>query len=116
MIARYLFIAVLVGMFIITGCQDTDNPVYGPDNPDPNPPGTAAAVLTAITPNTGYLLEVVTITGSGFNPNPADNFVQFGTGIGTVLTASATELNSRIAGPWGCYGKLSGSANRCCGI
>jgi hypothetical protein len=96
MIARYLFLAILACLLILPACEIPDNPTYGPDHPDPNPAGTAPAVLTAVTPNVGFLNEVVSITGSGFNPNPDDNLVQFGTGVGTVLEATATELTVKL--------------------
>ena len=92
MIARYLLIAVLVCMFIVTSCQDTDNPVYGPGNPDPNPPGTPAAVLTAVSPDSGLPGKQVVITGSGFNTDPSENMVTMGESVCEVVAATATEL------------------------
>jgi len=96
MIARYLFLAILACLLIILACEIPDNPTYGTDRPDPNPAGTPAASLTAVTPNVGYLNEVVVLTGSGFNPNPGDNLVAFGTGVGTILNATATELTVQL--------------------
>jgi hypothetical protein len=94
--ARYLSITALVCLFIVLACENPENPVYGPNNPDPNPPGTPPAILTDITPSRAFLKEIVTITGSGFNTNPADNMVQFGTGVGVVLSATETELTVEL--------------------
>jgi hypothetical protein len=79
-------------MFIVPGCQNTDNPMYGPGNPDPNPPNTPPAVLTAVTPDNAYPFEVVVISGSGFNPVASENMVTLGAKVCEVTAASATEL------------------------
>jgi sugar lactone lactonase YvrE len=96
MIARYLYIAVLACMFIVLACENPENPVYGPGNPDPNPGGQNPATLTDISPSTAFLKEVVTITGSGFNPDPEANVVRFGSGVGVVLTATETMLSVEL--------------------
>ena len=93
MIARYLFIAIAACMFIAVGCwQDNDNPMYGADNPDPNPPGTPAAVLTSVEPDSGYPGASVVITGTGFNPVASENMVKIGTFVVDVTAATATQL------------------------
>jgi hypothetical protein len=79
-------------MFIVPGCQNNDNPVYGPGNPDPNPPGTPPAVLTAITPDSAFPGFEVVISGSGFNPVASENMVTMGENVLDVVAASATEL------------------------
>jgi hypothetical protein len=82
-----------VGVLMAPACNAPENPVYGPDNPDPNPTGSPAATITALDPPEGFLKDVVKISGSGFNTEPAFNFVQFGDKTGTVLAASGTELS-----------------------
>jgi hypothetical protein len=94
--ARYLSITALVCLFIVLACENPENPVYGPDNPDPNPGGTQPAVLTDITPSRAFLKEIVTITGSGFNTELSENIVQFGTGVGVVLEATETQLTVEL--------------------
>jgi hypothetical protein len=83
-------------MFIVLACENPENPVYGPDNPDPNPGGQDPATLTEISPSSAFLKEVVTITGSGFNTDPAANIVQFGSATGIVLTATETVLTVEL--------------------
>ena len=53
---------------------------------------TVAPTLTAISPSTGPVSQVVTITGTGFSTTPGNNTVNFGAGTGTVTAASATSL------------------------
>lgn len=74
-------------------CEAPENPVFGPDRPDPNPTGMPAATITAVTPTEGFLRDVITIQGSGFNTTPEFNLVQFGNRTGVVVAASATELS-----------------------
>ena len=88
---------LLLAMLILPGlvyfaCEGPDQPVYGPGHPDPNPTGLAPAQLDSLSPNIGYLKEIVTFHGSGFNANPDFNFVLFGSNPGKVLQASPTEL------------------------
>ena len=84
-------LACLVVLFWMA-CEIPNQPEYGPDNPDPNPTGGSAATVTAVTPGEGYLKEDVTIQGSGFDPTPESNLVAFGDKVGTVQSASETEL------------------------
>jgi sugar lactone lactonase YvrE len=76
-------------------CEGPNQPTYGPGNPDPNPTGKTSASLSEVSPSEGYLKDVITITGSGFNQTPRFNFVAFGTQTGTVVEASETELKVR---------------------
>jgi len=48
--------------------------------------------LTGISPNSGPVSQVVTISGTGFSTNPGDNLVSFGSAAGVVTAASATSL------------------------
>ncbi|MGH7497185.1 MAG: IPT/TIG domain-containing protein [bacterium] len=89
----WLLSCACAGVLMALACNAPENPVYGPDNPDPNPTGSPAATITALDPPEGFLKDVVKISGSGFNSEPAFNFVQFGDRTGTVLAASATELS-----------------------
>jgi len=94
MIAKtFLLPLACAGVLIALACNAPENPVYGPNNPDPNPTGSPAATLTALDPPEGFLKDIVKVSGSGFNTEPAFNFVHFGNKIGTILTASATELS-----------------------
>ncbi len=57
--------------------------------------GNAFAVLPTITdvsPNSGPVSQVVTISGTGFSTTPGNNSVLFGGSAGTVTAASATSL------------------------
>jgi sugar lactone lactonase YvrE len=53
-------------------------------------------VISSISPLTGYINTVVTITGSGFSSNAVDNFVTLNDKACTVTSASATELKVTI--------------------
>jgi large repetitive protein len=59
-------------------------------------PGSAFAVVptvTGVSPNTGPVSQVVTISGTGFSTTPGNNTVTFGSaGNGNVTAASATSL------------------------
>lgn len=92
MIARYLYIAALACMFIVLACENPENPVYGPDNPDPNPPGTPAAVLTGLNPSSALPGNTVIITGTGFSAELSENMVTFGANVAEVVVATATQL------------------------
>ncbi|WP_449446123.1 IPT/TIG domain-containing protein [Thermomonas brevis] len=57
--------------------------------------GNAFAVLptvTGVSPDSGPVSQVVTISGTGFSATPGDNSVLFGGSAGTVTAASATSL------------------------
>jgi gliding motility-associated-like protein/uncharacterized delta-60 repeat protein len=51
-----------------------------------------AISVTTVSPLAGPIGSTVTITGSGFSPNVADNFVYFGAVQASVSTASTTSL------------------------
>ena len=89
--AGYIYITVILCLIMAVTCEIPDNPIYDSSNPDPNPTGTQAATITDIDPSEGFFDEIVTITGTGFNPDKDHNLVQIG-GAATVLTASATQL------------------------
>jgi len=59
-------------------------------------PGSAFAVVptvTSVSPNTGPVSQVVTVSGTGFSTTPGNNTVTFGSaGNGNVTAASATSL------------------------
>lgn len=60
---------------------------------DPNPITTVTApVLNSINPDSGMANDTVTITGTGFNTNPDNNFVSFESSSGTVVSSTSTEL------------------------
>ena len=80
-----------IGLMFIA-CETPNQPTYGGNNPDPNPTGQPAPTLTSINPQEGYLKQIVTIEGSGFNTVPEYNFVAFDKKEAEVLSATATEL------------------------
>jgi sugar lactone lactonase YvrE len=91
--ADSLLLLLIVACFsIFISCEGPENPSFGPNHPDPNPTGKVPATITAVDPPQGFLRDVVTIRGSGFDPTPAFNLVAFGNKTGTVLTATATQL------------------------
>ena len=51
-----------------------------------------APTVTGISPGSGPVSQVVTITGTGFSTTPGNNIVVFGGSAGTVTAASATSL------------------------
>ncbi|MBY8823840.1 Ig-like domain-containing protein [Sphingomonas colocasiae] len=53
--------------------------------------------VTGISPNSGPVGQVVTISGTGFSTTPSDNLVSFGSTVGIVEAASATSLT--VAAP-----------------
>lgn len=93
---KYKFLSVILGVpllawLIFSACEAPNQPTFTAAN-DPNPTGLPAAQLTAIDPAEGYLKDIVTITGSGFNTKPEFNLVAFGTKTGTIISATPTEL------------------------
>ncbi len=89
---RLLWAAFLIAGLAALACDGPDQPVYGPNHPDPNPTGLAAAQVESISPDTGYLKDVVTIRGTGFNPEADLNLVLFGNKKAEVVAVNATEL------------------------
>jgi len=53
----------------------------------------AQPIITSVNPNSGPVGTVVTITGSNFNTDPANNVVFFGATRATVQSATATSLS-----------------------
>lgn len=51
--------------------------------------------------------EILTLTGTNFDANPANNVVKFGTISATPLTASLTQLTVRVPGTVGTAGDVS---------
>ena len=72
-----LFVLLGFCLLIFLGCEAPENATFGPGNPDPNPTGLSAATITSVDPSEGFLKDVITIKGSGFNTTPAFNLVQF---------------------------------------
>jgi len=83
-----LGLAAMVVMLIVA-CED--QPTSNLEN-DPNPTGLSPASITSLSPNEGYLKDVIIITGQGFNSTPALNFVAFGTKTAVVISSSNTQL------------------------
>ena len=93
---KYKFLSVILGVpllawLIFTACEAPNQPTFTAET-DPNPTGLSAAAISAIDPAEGYLKDIVTITGSGFNTAPELNLVAFGTRTGTIISATQTEL------------------------
>ncbi len=84
--------AALLILILFIGCEGPNQPTYGPDRPDPNASGTLPATVNTITPNEGYLKDIITISGSGFNTNPLYTLVAFGNKTGQVVSATENEL------------------------
>lgn len=80
------FCFLLAVCLTLASCKD--GPVFN----DPNPSGVTAPVIQSIVPESGVPKDTVTITGTGFNTVADNNFVSFTNDIGTVISASSTEL------------------------
>lgn len=94
---KYKYLSVFCGLpllvfLIFIACEAPNQPTYGPDNPDPNPTGLSAATVTSISPTEGYLKDIITISGSGFDSNPEFNLVAFGSKTGILVSATENEL------------------------
>jgi sugar lactone lactonase YvrE len=99
LIATGVGLCLLMGL-VIMGCEAPTDPMYksyGGKIPDPFPTGKPAAKLDSIAPTQGYLKDLVTIYGSGFDPEPVYNFVAFGKKRAAVIEASETRL--RVQAP-----------------
>jgi sugar lactone lactonase YvrE len=86
-----LALSLLAGV-VFLACEGPDQPVYGPGHPDPNPTGLVAARVDSVSPSTGYLKDVVTIHGSGFNADPDYNLVLFGSKKAEVVEVTSNEI------------------------
>ena len=91
--ASQICMVISICLFIVLACEAPNNPSYDSSNPDPNPPGTPAAILTGINPSTELPGKTVVIAGSGFNTEPSANLVSFGSNAATVIAATATQLD-----------------------
>ncbi|MBN2413257.1 IPT/TIG domain-containing protein [candidate division KSB1 bacterium] len=94
---KYKSLSVIIGVLLLIlipfiGCEGPSQPTYGPDRPDPNMTGLAPATLNSLTPNEGFLKDIITINGSGFNTDPAYTLVAFGKQVGQVISATENEL------------------------
>lgn len=90
-------LALLLAMFGVTGCEDTD---YPPSVFDPNDPGKPTPVITEVNPATSSFQTVglVEIYGENFSENIRENIVFFNGGIAfpepelTDLTATPQKM------------------------
>src|SRR5579863_8471628 len=71
-------IAYIMGGFFLTQCNKTSSGV--------------TVTITGVSPRHGNTGTLVTITGTGFNPNAGIDSVSFGLIEGKTITASATQL------------------------
>ncbi len=91
-------LAMLVAMISIVGCKKTE------ETPKPTP------VITEFKATSGWVGDVVTITGTDFGIDVANNIVKFGDKVATVSTATITEL--KVSVPVGATtGKISVTVN-----
>jgi sugar lactone lactonase YvrE len=86
-----VILAFTIFMVLMIACEGPDQPTYNENN-DPNPTGNPAAVISSLSPTEGFLKDVITINGSGFNTTPEYNLVAFGTQVANCISASATKL------------------------
>jgi len=90
-------LALLIAMFGVTGCEDTD---YPPSVFDPNDPGKPTPVITEVNPATSSFQTVglVEIYGENFSEDIRENIVFFNGGIAfpepalTDLTATPQKM------------------------
>ncbi len=87
---------LVLGLF--TACDEQATSIW---NPEEQASGTAPT-LTSITPEGGYLsgVDAITVTGTGFSPNLADNKIYFSSSedkgvAGVILSGSSTQLEVR---------------------
>jgi hypothetical protein len=85
-----IVITALLGMLLLTSCEETPGDTIF----DPNYQGNPDPVISSITPENGWLSGVsgVTITGENFSTVPSENLVYFGSARATVQSASQTSL------------------------
>lgn len=94
---KYKTLWVILSFILITGvliwsCSGPDEPTYDSSHPDPNPTGAAAPKVDSLSPNEGYLKDIIEIYGSGFNTKPEYNLVSFGKNVGKVMAATSNML------------------------
>lgn len=53
--------------------------------------------VTSFTPGSGGVNTVVTITGTGFDPDPTDNTVKFNGVAANIISASSTQIVAKVA-------------------
>jgi hypothetical protein len=92
--AVYVLSAVLLIGLLLTmvACDPPNHPTYGSDNPDPNPPGRPAAVITEIDPPAGFRFQEVTIRGSGFDTDPKKTQVAVGSYYVEKMSLTENEI------------------------
>jgi len=77
-------------IFLIAGCSDIQEiDIYKPDET-----GGPAPAITAMSPNGQYFsgFETITITGTNFSANQAENFVYFDGVSAQIVSATTTQL------------------------
>jgi len=90
-IIRSTCLITILAIFLIGGCEGPDQPTYTADN-DPNPTGLSPSAITVLSPQEGYLKDIVVISGSGFNTNPEYNVVAFGSKVAHIISVTSTQL------------------------
>jgi hypothetical protein len=90
-----VILVLAIFLFLMVACEGPDQPTYTSAN-DPNPTGLNPATINSISPDSGYFVDRVTITGTGFNTDPAYTFVAVGNLLGKILSISPTELTIKL--------------------
>jgi len=90
---KIIISVLLMAGLLFLACESNDQPILGVDEPDPNPTGKSPAIMDELLPSEGFLRDVVTIKGTGFDTSPENNLVKFGQKVGTVVNATSTELS-----------------------
>lgn len=83
---------ILVSGMLILSCSGPDEPTYDSSHQDPNPTGMTAPKVDSLSPNEGYLKDIIEIYGSGFNTKPEYNLIAFGKNVGKVMAATSNML------------------------
>jgi sugar lactone lactonase YvrE len=82
--------ALMLALFMIA-CEGPDQPTYTAEN-DPNPTGLSPATITSLSTDSALFRQKVLINGSGFNTDPAYNFVAFGSKTAKILNVTSSQI------------------------
>ncbi|GAB1349696.1 hypothetical protein MASR1M107_19100 [Ignavibacteriales bacterium] len=83
---------LISAMILFSGCgNDKTTTLF-----DPNVPVRPDPVISTVSPDSGFSgITELTITGSNFSTLPEENTVYFNTGMGTIISATATQIKVR---------------------
>ena len=96
-VRNFILIAnqTIVMIFLLVACSKSGGSSYqggGGTNPPPTNPKVPAPAITSISPDTATVTTTVTINGTNFDTNAANDTVQFSGATATPTKASATQL------------------------